>query len=114
MNKDRTWVFNINYWYSPKGIDGKFYNIEAMSNLSTTLQYLLMGKNLKISLKANDVFRTEKINVNSTVNNVYQNGLYYHDNQSVQLTISYKFGNQKIKSLQRTTGNEDERTRTGN
>jgi len=114
INKDRTWVFNINYWYSPKGIDGKFYNIGTMSNLSTTLQYLLMGKSLKISLKANDIFRTEKIKVNSTVNNVYQVGVYYHDNQYIQLTISYKFGNQKIKPLQRSTGNEDERTRTGN
>ena len=85
-----------------------------MSNLSTTLQYLLMGKSLKISLKANDIFRTEEIKVNSTVNNVYQVGVYYHDNQYIQLTISYKFGNQKIKPLQRSTGNEDERTRTGN
>jgi outer membrane receptor protein involved in Fe transport len=114
LSKNKTKLFNINYWYSPKGIDGKFYNIGSMSNLSATFQYLLLDKNLKISLKANDIFRTEKIKVNSTVNNVYQEGVYYHDNQSLQLTLNYKFGNQKIKAVKRETGNEDERTRTGN
>jgi hypothetical protein len=114
LNKNETWLFNVNYWYSFNGIDGKFYNIGSMSNLSITLQHLLMDKNLKISLKANDIFRTEKFKVNSTVNGVFQKGIYYHDNQYVQLNISYRFGNKKIKPAQISTGNEDERNRTGN
>lgn len=114
LNKGKTWIFNVNYWYNFAGVDGKFYKTGAMSNLSATIQYLLLDKNLRISLKANDIFRTEKIKVSSIVNNVYQKGIYYNDNQSVQLTISYKFGNQKIKSVKRSTGNEEERNRTGN
>jgi len=114
LNKDKTWLFNINYWYSFAGVDGKFYKIGSMSNFSATIQYLLLDKNLSISLRSNDMFRTEKIKVSSIVNNVYQKGIYYNDNQSIQLSISYKFGNQKLKSLIRSTGNEDERGRTGN
>lgn len=114
INKDKTWLFNMNYWYNIAGVDGKFYNTGAMSNFSASIQYLLLNKNLKITLKGNDIFRTEIIKVNSIVNNVYQKGIYYNDNQSVQLTVSYKFGNQKINALRRSTGNEEERNRTGN
>ncbi|MGX5686871.1 TonB-dependent receptor domain-containing protein [Chryseobacterium cucumeris] len=114
LNKSKTWAFNVNYWYNFAGVDGKFYKAGAMSNLSATIQYLLLDKNLRISLKANDIFRTEKMKQSSIVNNVYQKGIYYNDNQSVQLTVSYKFGNQKIKSVRRSVGNEEERNRTGN
>lgn len=114
LNNNKTFLVNVNYWYSPKGVDGRFYHIGAISNLSATLQYLLLNKDLRISLKINDILRTEKVRTNSTVNGVYQNGIYYSDNQYVQLTLSYKLGNQKLKSVKRSTGNEEERTRTGN
>lgn len=114
LNEDKTWLFNVNYWYNFKGVDGKFYNIGAMSNLSLTLQYLLMNKDLRISLRGNDIFRTEKIKVNSTVNGVLQKGVYYHDNQSIQINVSYRFGNKKVKPVKISVGNEEERVRTGN
>jgi hypothetical protein len=114
LNKNENWLLNINYWYSFKGVDGKFYNIGNMSNLSITLQHLLINKDLRISLRANDIFKTEKFKVNSTVNGIYQKGLYYHDNQSVMLGVSYRFGNKKVKSVKNSAGNEDERIRTGN
>lgn len=114
LSKNENWLLNVNYWYSFKGVDGKFYNIGNMSNLSITLQHLLINKDLRISLRANDIFRTEKFKVNSTVNGIYQKGLYYHDNQSVMLGVSYRFGNKKVKSVKNSAGNEDERIRTGN
>ncbi|WP_294328192.1 outer membrane beta-barrel family protein [uncultured Chryseobacterium sp.] len=114
LNKDKTFIFNVNYWYNFAGVDGKFYKTGDMSNLSATIQYLMLDKNLRISLKVNDIFRTEKIKVNSVVNGVFQRGVYYNDNQSVQLTVTYKFGSQKVKSVRRATGNEEERNRTGN
>ena len=114
LNKDKNWLFNINYWYSPKGIDGKFYSVGAMGNLSMSLQYLLLKKDLKISLKVNDILKTDKIYQNSTVNGVFQEGIYYSDSRYIQISGSYKFGNQKIKSVKRQTGNEEERIRTSN
>lgn len=113
LNQNKTMLFNLSYWYSFPGVDGIYYR-NAMNSLSLTIQYLLLNKDLKISLKGNDIFRTEKDNISSTVNGVYQEGKYYYDTQSVQLAVSYKFGNKKIKVEKRATGNEEERTRTGN
>ncbi|MFK7002140.1 TonB-dependent receptor [Flavobacterium oreochromis] len=114
IDKNKSWVYNINFWYSSKGVDGKFYNIASMSNLSMSLQYSLKNHPLKITLKANDLFKSDKINVNSYFNSIHQNGIYYSDNQYIQLNISYKIGNQKLKSVKRPVGNEEERNRTGN
>nr|WP_315254424.1 TonB-dependent receptor [uncultured Flavobacterium sp.] len=113
LNPNKTMLFNLSYWYSFPGIDGIYYR-NAMNSLSLTIQYLLLNKDLKISLKGNDIFRTEKDNISSTVNGIYQEGKYYYDTQYVQLAVSYKFGNKKIKVEKRATGNEEERTRTGN
>jgi hypothetical protein len=113
FNSNRTLLFNVNYWYSFPGNDG-FYKNKAMSSLSVAIQYLLLNKDLTISLKGSDIFRTEVININSRVNNVYNEGRYYRDKQAFQFSISYKFGNKKNKVEQRETGNEEERSRTGN
>ena len=74
---------------------------------------MLLDKNLKISARANDIFRTERDRYISTVNGVRQEGNDYYDNQSVQLSISYKFGNKTLKVKQREIGNEEEQKRTG-
>lgn len=113
LNKKKSWLINLNYWYSFQGING-IYNNGAMSSTSITIQYLLLNKDLKISLRGNDLFRTEKETGNSVVNGIYQNFIYYYDTQSFQLSLNYKFGNKKIKVEKRETGNEAERSRTGN
>ncbi|CAI2768944.1 TonB-dependent receptor domain-containing protein [Flavobacterium collinsii] len=113
LNSKKTLLFNLNYWYSFPGNDG-FYKNDAMSSLSLTLQYLLLDKDLTLSLKGSDIFRTEVISINSRVNDVYNEGRYYRDRQALQFSVSYKFGNKKIKTGQRETGNEEERSRTGN
>ncbi|OMQ07998.1 outer membrane beta-barrel family protein [[Flexibacter] sp. ATCC 35103] len=113
LNKNKSLLLNLNYWYSFEGVDGIYKN-GAMSSTSLTFQYLLLNKDLKISLKGNDIFRTQKVTGNSTVNGVYQNFKYYYDTQFFQLSVSYKFGNKKITVKKRETGNEEERIRTGN
>jgi hypothetical protein len=112
LNANKTALFNVSYWYGFPGIDGIFHNRE-MSSFSLAFQYLLWNKNLKISLRGTDIFKTEKISSSSTVNGVYQKGKNYYDNQSFQLSVSYKFGNKKSDAKQRITGNEEERSRTG-
>ncbi|PWA07638.1 TonB-dependent receptor [Flavobacterium laiguense] len=112
LNADKTLLFNVSYWYSFPGIDGISTNRE-MSSFSLAFQYLLWNKDLKMSLRGTDIFKTEKINSSSTVNGVYQEGKNYYDNQSFQLSVSYKFGNKKSDAKQRVTGNEEERSRTG-
>lgn len=113
LNANKTVLFNLSYWYSFPGIDG-IYNNKSMSSFSLAVQYLLMNRDLKISLRADDIFRNEVQYINSTVNQIYQESRYYFDRQSFQLAVSYKFGNKKIRGIQRETGNQDEKNRTGN
>lgn len=113
LNADKTWLFGVNYVYMAPGVNGVF-DTKSASSLSLTLQYLLLNKNLNITLKGNDIFRTAKIRRTSTINNVYQTANYYFDNRSIQLSLSYKFGNNNIKAKKHQTGNVNERKRTGN
>jgi len=113
LNPNKTLLLNLSYWYAFPGIIG-IYDNKPMSSLSATIQYLMLNKDLKISLKGNDLLRTEKIDMSSKVNGVYQNGKYYYDTQSIQLSISYRFGSKKVKIEKREKGNESERSRTGN
>jgi Outer membrane protein beta-barrel family len=112
LNNNKTLLFNVSYWYSFPGIDGIITNKE-MSSFSLALQYLLWNKDLKITIKGTDIFKTEKINQSSIVNGIYSKNKNYYDNQSFQLSVSYKFGNKKSAPKQRITGNEEERIRTG-
>lgn len=97
LNRDKL-LLNLNYWYSFQGID-EIHKNGTMSSTSTSIQYLLPDKNLKISLNGDNLFRTEKVTEYSVVNGIYQD---------------YKFGNNKIKVENREAGNENKRTRTGN
>ncbi len=92
------------------GID----KIKPFTSTSFALQYHLLDKDLKITLKANDIFKTDRFRFSSTVNGVYRNSDYYFDTRSFQLAVNYKFGSKKVSVKKRQTGNEDERARTGN
>lgn len=103
----------VNFWYSFPGING-VYNTKEASSLSLSLQYLLLDKNLNISLRGNDLFKSSAERNESRVNGVLQTARYYYDSRSVQLSISYKFGNKGLRAKKHMTGNQDERRRTGN
>ena len=103
----------VNYWYSFPGLNG-IYDTKAASSLSLSLQYLLLNKDLNISLRGNDLFKTSAERNESRVNGVFQTARYYYDSRSFQLSVSYKFGNKDIKAKKHRTGNKDEKGRTGN
>lgn len=110
LNADKTLLMGVNYWYSFPGVDGIF-DTKSASSLSLSLQYLLLNKDLNITLRGNDLFKTAAIRRTTTVNGVFQKARYYYDNRSIQLSISYKFGNKDISAKRHATGNEDEKGR---
>jgi hypothetical protein len=112
LNEKKTFLFNVNYWYVFPKTEG-FVKLDASSSTSVTIQYLLLNNDLRISLKANDIFRTEKIKFNPTVNGVYQEYSIYNDSRYVQLYLNYRLGSKKAKNISRNTGNEEERKRVG-
>jgi Outer membrane protein beta-barrel family len=113
LNSKKTWLLNLSYWYSFPGVDGVFATKEA-SSMSATIQYLMLDKNLRFSLKMDDIFRTELERTSYVANGVSQKYLAYYDYQGVYFSITYKFGNKKVKIVDRELGNEDEKGRSGN
>ena len=112
LNSKKTVLFNCSYIYGFRGVDGIF-TLLPMSALSVSFQYLLLDKNLKLSVKLSDIFKTELDRMQTSVNGVFQNGIYYHDSQSLRFSLSYRFGNNTLKEKHRETGNEEERNRVG-
>lgn len=113
LNKNKTLLFNVSfeyYMFGSYGID----KIKPFTSTSFALQYHLLDKDLKITLKANDIFKTDRFRFSSIVNGVHRNSDYYFDTRSFQLAINYKFGSKKVSVKKRQTSNEDERARTGN
>ena len=113
LNSDKTILLGVNYWYSFPGVNGIF-NTKSASSFSLSLQWLLLNKDLNITLRGNDLFKSSAERTTTTVNDVFQTARYYYDSRYFQLSVSYKFGNKDIKAKKHRTGNKDEKSRTGN
>ncbi len=113
LNSSKTLSLNISYWHQFPSTEYIFEK-KTQSSLSTMIQYAMLNKSLKISLRANDIFKNTADRYSSTVNGVFQESRYYYDVRSVYLSVSYKFGNKNIFAKRHQTGNQEERSRTGN
>jgi len=113
LDKKGTVKLGLNYWHAFPAIDGLF-KVRSMGAFSASLKFSLLNKKLKIALRGKDLFKTQVENLVSNINGIYQEGIYYYDSRYFDLSVSYKFGNNKIRSNTRATGNSEERKRTGN
>lgn len=113
LNADKTLLLGVNYWYSFPGVDGIF-DTKSASSFSLSFQWLLLNKDLNITLRGNDLFKSSAERTETTVNGVFQTARYYYDARFFQLSASYKFGNKDIRAKKHKTGNQDEKGRTGN
>ena len=105
-------LFNLSYRYTAPGINGIF-DTKWSGNFAASVQLLAMENNLRISLRANDIFKTDAERISATINDVFQEAIYYYDSQSINLSISYRFGNQSVFAKRNNPGNTDERNRVG-
>lgn len=110
LNAAKTFIAGFNYWYQFAGVDGIF-ETDDISSVGLSLQFLLLNKNLNITLQGNDIFRTAVVRKSTNVNGVYQELKNFYDTRQFLVTLTYKFGNQNIKSKTSETGNEEEKRR---
>lgn len=94
-------------------MDG-FYETEATSSLSLSLQYLLLNKDLNITLRGNDIFKSAIARTTTNVNGIFKKARNYYDTRSFLISVSYKFGTKNIKASKNQTGNEEEKNRINN
>lgn len=110
LNAKKTILGGINYWYSFPGVDGIF-KTKAQSSLDVSLQFLLLDKDMNITLRGSDLFRNALQQRTTNINGVRQELNSYFDTRQFWLILTYKFGNQNIKTKENKGGNEEERNR---
>ncbi|OIV41520.1 TonB-dependent receptor domain-containing protein [Flavobacterium johnsoniae] len=108
-----TTKLQLEYFYSSPFRKG-LYEIGYMSGLNLSVRQSFLKNNLQLNLLLNDIFNTSYLKgYKSIVNGVTQ---VYSQNESsrfARLSVTYNFGNKKIKVQERDFGNKEEKKRTG-
>jgi hypothetical protein len=92
-------------------VDGIF-KTKARSSFDVSLQFLLLNKNLNVTLRGSDLFRDALKQRTTNINGVRQELNSYFDTRQFWLILTYKFGNQDIKTRENKGGNQEERNRS--
>lgn len=105
LNKPQTLLAEINFEYNGRRQDD-FDTRYSSCNLSAGIKALVFNKRMTISLDAEDILKTDIWQMRNDYNGTYQRS--YFDSREVNLSFSWKFGNQFIKEKrQRNTGSEE-------
>jgi Outer membrane protein beta-barrel family len=111
LNKSKTFFSSIELLYK----SSQAINITHIDEVFIThlgFKYLVLNKNLQLTLNVYDVFKSSANKWSSYSNNVLYKFNGYYDNQFVRITALYKFGNYKINVKEKKRGNETESGRT--
>ncbi|AIQ00693.1 hypothetical protein Q787_09810 [Ornithobacterium rhinotracheale H06-030791] len=89
----------------------QIFTVEPQSWLNLGMKMQFLDKKLQVTAKLEDVFKSGKVRATTYTSGIEQKYSNYYDNQFFLLGLSYKFGNDKIRVNERTSGNEDEQNR---
>lgn len=103
----------VSGWFSGPGIWGGVFKYKTSWSLDLGLQRKFLQERLNVRLSANDIFFKSGWRGTSDFNGLYSIGDGHWDARRVNASVSYNFGNNNVKSRQRSTGLEDESKRTG-
>lgn len=103
----------ISGWYSGPGIWGGIFLYETSWSLDLGLQRKFLRNRLNVRLNVNDIFYESGWDGFSDFDGLYTAGFGRWDSRRVNLSLSYNFGNENVKSRRRNTGLEDEAGRVG-
>ena len=104
----------ISGYYAGPGVWGGVFKYESTWSLNLGLQQKFLNDKLNVKLAANDIFYQAWWNGTSSFSGLESIGEGRNDTRRVSLSMTYNFGNQKIKSRNRKTGIEEESKRVGN
>ena len=103
----------VSGYYSGPGVWGGVFEYESSWSLNLGLQRKFLQDKLNVRLSANDIFYESGWDGVSKFNGLESFGSGRWDSRRVSLSMSYAFGNQKVKSRKRKTGLEEEAKRVG-
>jgi iron complex outermembrane recepter protein len=103
----------VSGWFSGPGIWGGVFRYKTSWSLDLGLQRKFLNEQLNVRLSASDIFFKSGWLGYSEFNGLLAYGSGNWDARRVSASVSYNFGNQKVKSRNRSTGLEDEGKRVG-
>jgi iron complex outermembrane receptor protein len=106
-------VLEISGRYSGPGVWGGLFEYEANYGLNFGVQRKFLSDKLNVKLAINDVFHRQGWRGSSNFNGFYTYSIGRWDSRRIDLNVSYKFGDSKIKKRERKTGIEEETRRAG-
>ena len=109
LNKNKTFLFNVSYSYTTKGVDNLDRNSQ-FSQLDASLKLLLLNKKLIMSLYANDILSSSRVTYTSFSNDIKTSYRNYYDNRYFRFSVAYNFG-KKFSTNENSNKNEDEYNR---
>ncbi len=125
---DSSWGFNLYNKHTFTLNPEKTIQLEATFNYSTpskvlfvkqsqrfttdlALNFALLDKKLNCTISANDIFKTGGRTFYSKINGMNQTFYNYYDTQNFKISLTYSFGNKKIRTKKHKSGNDDEQNR---
>ena len=90
--------------YISAGVSEGIFEYDDLGYVNVGLQRKFFAGRLNAKLSGNDIFRNFVINGQSDFGGLVTNGTVFRDSRRVALSLSYGFGNDKVKSRRRDTG----------
>jgi len=103
----------ISGYYSGPGVWGGVFKYEANWSVGAGISKEFFKQKLKARLNANNIFNQIGWKGVSEFNGLTSYGNGRWDSHNISLSLSYNFGNQKLRSRKRKTGIESESKRVG-
>ncbi|HEY1194803.1 TonB-dependent receptor [Flavobacterium sp.] len=110
VNQSKSIFLGLNYGLQ---LPGRYqvFNISTLNILDVSVKFLALKKSLSITLTAEDLLNAQKPLISYYSNGIKNTMRNYNDSRAFRIALSYKFGNQNVKSKERNFGNEEERNR---
>jgi len=110
VNPSKTFFLGLNYGLQLPG-RYQIFNISTLNILDISVKVLALNKKLSLTLVGEDLLNAQKPLISYDSNGIKTNVKSYSDTRGFRISVSYKFGNENIKSKQANFKNEEERSR---
>ena len=106
FNKEKNHRVFVRYFHNFPSVDG-LAKIRKNSYLSLGTSLTLFEEKLNLNIQASDVFRKNARDVTEQYPNFTDRSRIYNDNRSYRVSLTYNFGNEKSKSIDREIDDSD-------
>ncbi|MCW1964195.1 outer membrane beta-barrel family protein [Chryseobacterium viscerum] len=106
LNKAKTFMLFVNYWNNLPSRDG-YFSMKNTASLDAGVKMSFAEKALQVNLSVSDIFRQSGLRADMYFTDNTQSFNNYWDARRMNLSITYNFGNQKVKSNNRAVNFEE-------